>query len=219
MKTVHRRLESCVSPEGKFIYGIHKPSYQVTNLRQNSRLDTLGLDRYGAPVKNSQNFPTGEIAVENADWIFEIPNPLPFKGRTFIDKEWADASAKEPERIRIPSPQGVSLSQTLADNGVAKELMTKLPPPLLLALATSSTDRNDLIQLAGISCELTRHDNILGLCYTKGSKGKYRAVIHDHSLFEAVANNPSLPDEYKIAMVIRPGAQGGSEIVGEWSEE
>ncbi len=219
MNTVHRRLESCVTPEGKFIYGIHKPSYQVTNLRQNSRLETLGLDNYGTPVKNSQNFPNGEIGVENADWIFEIPNPLPFKGRTFIDKEWADASAKEPERIRIPSPQDVSLNKTLADNGVAKELITKLPPPLLLALATSSTDRNDLIQLAEISCELTRHDNILGLCYTKGNKGNYRAVIHDHSLFEAVANNPSLPDEYKIAMVIRPGAQGGSEIVGEWSEE
>jgi hypothetical protein len=43
-------------------------------------------------------------------------------------------------------------------------------------------------------------------------------VIHDHDLFEAVANSPYLPEEYRIAMVVRPGAQGGSEIVGEWQQ-
>jgi lactam utilization protein B len=46
--------------------------------------------------------------------------------------------------------------------------------------------------------------------------GSLRPLIRDHQLFEAVANNPHLPDPYKIVMVIRPGAQGGSEIVGEW---
>jgi hypothetical protein len=31
-----------------------------------------------------------------------------------------------------------------------------------------------------------------------------------------VANNPCLPDLYKEVMVLRPGVQGQSEIVGEW---
>lgn len=43
-----------------------------------------------------------------------------------------------------------------------------------------------------------------------------RPEIKDFELFEAVANNFYLPDVYKIAMVIRPGAQGGSEIVGDY---
>jgi len=54
-----------------------------------------------------------------------------------------------------------------------------------------------------------------GLGYRQMSDGTIRPVIHDHALFEAVANNPHLPDSFKVAMVIRPGAQGGSEIVGE----
>jgi diadenosine tetraphosphate (Ap4A) HIT family hydrolase len=41
-------------------------------------------------------------------------------------------------------------------------------------------------------------------------------VIHDEALFEAVANNRHLPDDYQQAMVLRPGAQGESEIMGEW---
>ena len=52
--------------------------------------------------------------------------------------------------------------------------------------------------------------------YDRRPDGSLRPLIHDHLLFEAVANNPHLPDPYKIVMVIRPGAQGGSEIVGEW---
>jgi hypothetical protein len=34
-----------------------------------------------------------------------------------------------------------------------------------------------------------------------------------------LANNIFLPDDYKDVMVLRPGAQGGSEIVGEWQNE
>ena len=45
-----------------------------------------------------------------------------------------------------------------------------------------------------------------------------KAVITDKALFEAVANNPCLPDAYKQAMVLRPGAQGESEIVGEYRD-
>ena len=41
-------------------------------------------------------------------------------------------------------------------------------------------------------------------------------MVHDHTFFDAVGNNPFLPDDYKEAMALRPGAQGKSEIVGEY---
>jgi hypothetical protein len=41
-------------------------------------------------------------------------------------------------------------------------------------------------------------------------------LIADEALFDAVANNRCLPCDYLQAMVLRPGAQGASEIVGEW---
>ena len=47
-----------------------------------------------------------------------------------------------------------------------------------------------------------------GLRYEQKASGNLKPVIHNHALFEAVANNPHLPDHYKIVMVIRPGAQG-----------
>lgn len=211
-----KRIESSITPQG-FQYGIHKPSYDVTNLRQETELDILGLDEDDNPVDNTQNYPDTDLRVENADWIFEIPNPFPFRGRTFIDKEWADASARYPERISLQQPPTVSLNSVLKENGIDRTLLAKLPSPLLLALATTSTDKEDLIELAGISCEIiTTSSGWPGLRYKKKSNGRIQPVIHDHQLFEAVANNPHLPDEYKIAMVIRPGAQGSSEIVGEW---
>lgn len=214
-----KRIESSVTPEGQFKYGIHKPSYSATNLREKANLDTLGTDQAGRPVGNKKNFPDSDVTVKNADWIFEIPNPLPFKGRTYIDKVWADNSANDYGRIRIPVPGKVSLSTTLEDEKIDSSFIEKLPKPLQLALATSSTDPSDLIHLAHISCEIVTHsDNKLGLLYKKNDRGEHQAVIHNHLLFEATANNPYLPDHYKIAMVIRPGAQGGSEIVGEYRE-
>ena len=214
-----KRIESSVTPEGQFKYGIHKPSYSVTNLREGANLDTLGTDETGTLVGNKRNYPDNKVVVKDADWIFEIPNPLPFKGRTYIDKVWADNSANNYARIRIQAPENVSLSTTLKEEKINKSFINRLPQPLLIALATSSTDPDDLIQLAHISCEIvTLPDNSLGLLYNKDNKGGHRAVINNHLLFEATANNPHLPDQYKIAMVIRPGAQGGSEIVGEYRE-
>ena len=212
-----KRIESSVTPEGTFKYGIHKPSYSVTNLRGEAKLAALGKDLNGKSVENKRNYPESNVIVKDADWIFEIPNPLPFKGRTYIDKVWADNSADNYQRIRIKSAEKVSLSATLTAENIESSLINKLPEPLLLALATSSTDPEDLICLAHISCEVVEQsDNSLGLLYKKNDKGEHQPVIHNHLLFEAVANNPHLPDQYKIAMVIRPGAQGGSEIVGEY---
>ena len=214
-----KRIESCVTPEGDFKYGIHKPSYSVTNLRETTTLDTLGKDIQGEIIGNKRNYPDSDVTVDGADWIFEIPNPFPFNGRTFIDKEWADNSANDYDRISIKEPEAVSLSSTLTEEKIDPAIIQKLPQPLLIALATSSTDPEDLRCLATISCEFIQiSENTLGLRYKDLGGGNLRPVIHNHLLFEAVANNPYLPDQYKIAMVIRPGAQGGSEIVGDYSE-
>ncbi len=215
-----KRLQTCIFPGGRFQYGIHKPAYTTTNLRPSTKLELLGLTENNEPVDNERNYPPGDVKVTGADWIFEIPNPFPFMGRTYIDKEWADASADNPDRIRIPKPDPVSLSKTLQKSDGADLLFERLPDPLLLALATCSTDPQDLTKLAELSCEIIKDAKTpTGLRYKHDNSGCLKPVIHNHALFEAVANNPYLPDIYKIIMVIRPGAQGGSEIVGEWPQD
>lgn len=215
-----KRVRTCITPQGLFQYGIHKPSYAVANLRQATGLTVLGRTTDNEPVTNDRNYPRENVPVPDADWIFEIANPFPFKGSTYIDKEWADASANNPAGIRLPAPPPVSLTDVLKNTGNEQNLFDHLPEPLLLALATCSTDPDDLIRLAEISCEIIKeHDRPMGLRYQKDQAGRTRPVIRNHPLFEAVANNPHLPDDYKIVMVIRPGAQGASEIVGEWPED
>ncbi len=215
-----KHFSSCVTPQGRFRYGIHKPAYTVTNLRFDQKIKKLGIlpDRTG--FDNQRNFPERDVVIEKADWIFEIPNPFSFRGATFIDKEWADASAADYGRIGLPGRPEVSFSDMLAENDADPTLLEKLPAPLLLALATSSTDKTDLERLAKLSCAMDFADDgtPTGLHYAKDSRGRIIPAIRDHALFEAVANNPSLPDSYKTVMVLRPGAQGASEIVGDWNE-
>jgi hypothetical protein len=211
---------SCISPKGRFRYGIHKPAYSVTNLRVEEKIEQLGTLQERVAVNNKANYPESNLTIEKADWIFEIPNALPFRGATFIDKEWADASANNYSRIGLPPRQEVSFSRLLTSTGIDPGLVEKLPAPLLLALATCSTDPEDLRRLAARSCAIDydADSNPIGLHYRKDHRGIV-PVIYDHALFEAVANNPSLPDAYKTVMVLRPGAQGGSEIVGEWLQD
>lgn len=209
-------LSTCVHPDGTFIFGIHKPHYTVQNQRIENRLSTLGRDGQGDEVDNSANLPEGDIQVEGADWVYEIANPFPFKGVTYINKRWADASAGSPERFILKEPPKLSLHDSLGDE--CEGTITKLPSALCLSLATTTTDPWDLILLAQKSCEFEVLENdSLGLLYEITERGQ-RAVIHDSLLFEAVANNIHLPDKYKIAMVIRPGAQGDSPITAEWQE-
>ncbi|MGI9569696.1 MAG: hypothetical protein ACR2PH_08160, partial [Desulfobulbia bacterium] len=100
------------------------------------------------------------------------------------------------------------------------ELLGRLPRPVLLSIATSSTDPGELAHLARLSATFAGADpgGRIELQFKKSGENLYRPDISDHDLFEAVANNPFLPDNYKVAMVIRPGAQGGSEIVGDFHE-
>ncbi len=225
------KLRTCVTPEGRFSYGIHKPSYAVKNMRENDLLQTLGLDAADRPVANAQNFPSGDIEEPAGAWIYEIPNPFPFRGATYIDRKWADAKAADPLATTLPPPAPTSMTSFLRKNihpGRRSELesvneaFAELPAAVLLALAATSTDPKDLVRLAEMACDLVYDDKSslpVGLRYDRDVAGRPAVRIHHHDLFETLANNCYLPDVYKEVMVLRPGVQGSSEIVGEWPPE
>jgi hypothetical protein len=187
----------------------------------------LGATEDGASVDNRRNFPAGDVRVENDDWVYEVPNAFPFRGATYISKGFADAAAADPGTIALKPRPEVSLernlSSWLSQRGLPPAdldaLLARMPEPLLLALATCSTDAGDLERLAEISCRFLREPDTgrpVGIVYRRGADGDERPDILRYPLFKAVANNPALPDDFKKVMVLRPGAQGGSEIVGEW---
>ena len=219
-------LRSCVHPSGHFIYGIHSPFFSVTNLRENDYVDALGLDDDNRPFTNQGNFPFGDVEEPHADPIFEVPNAFPFRGVTYIAKSWADGKAKDPTSISLPEPAPMSFTDTagqwFGEKGLSPEkldaVFETLPNPLQLALAAASTDADDLVRLARLACQFiydeTTHRPI-GLHYRTVKEHIMRPVIKDHTLYETIANNRFLPDDYKRVMVLRPGVQGGSEIVGE----
>lgn len=210
---------SGVSPSGHFIYGIHRPTFTADNFREHTWLADLGTRSDGSRHQNSANFPEGPVHAPVADPIYEIPNAFPFRGTTYIGKTWADARAKRPESIRLPHPPDVSISALHPDEATARTAINELPRPLQLALAVTATDERDLRILAHRACTFCMTDDQTrpwGLAYAETPDGRLRARIHDADLFEAVANNRHLPDDFRQAMVLRPGAQGGSEIVGEW---
>ncbi|MEN8141811.1 MAG: hypothetical protein ABFR97_11385 [Thermodesulfobacteriota bacterium] len=209
---------TCVKPDGTFAFSLHKPSYPVHNLRPGKATSPLGAGPQGT-VTNEKNFPAGDLLdVAGADPVYEIRNPLPFKGATFISASWAAARAKEPGSIHLEKPEPVSFHAEMAegDQAKARALLGRMPQPLLIALATSSTDANDLMALAQMACQLIEEEKgeVTGLCYDDRQK----PMVTNHDLYEAVANNPFLPNDYKQAMVLRPGAQGGSEIIGDYQE-
>jgi len=222
------KLRTCVSPEGRFVYGVHRPDYRVRNLREHDDLTALGILNDGTTLSNQQNFPTGDVTVKQADWVYEIANPLPFRGTTYISKSWADEKAKNPAAIALPSPPETSMTASLMEVlGVKRpssvqidEAFRTLPHTVLLALAATSSDPDDLVRLAHLSCEFVLDNKTsrpLGLSFLKDG-GRTRPIILNHELFEVVVNNIHLPDDYKDAMVLRPGVQGGSEIVGEYRD-
>ena len=219
----------CVTADGKFLVGIHSPSFQVTNLRENTYPAVLGTDPDGRPVDNQVNFPQGDVTEPLADRIFEIPNPFPFRGVTYINSSWADKNAENPEKIRLPVPENVSFLNSLheipenSNQGSidAKALLKALPRPLALALANTSTDPEELVLLAESTCTfiLDTKGRPTGILFQKNRKGRPFPKIKDHTLYEILANNPYLPNDYKRAMVLVPGIQGASEITGEWEDK
>lgn len=223
-KTQWTDLRTGVSPEGHFVYGVHRPSVDAVNLRADDFIASLGEDRAGNPVMNHANFPHEDVRRSQADTIYEVPNAFPFRGVTYINNRWAQNHAQAPGDIAIPKPQEVSLTTALHDlcsesGPPADRLIERLPPPLQVALAVSSTDARDLARLARASCRFQfdpSGQTPIGLRFATDSSGRRRPAITNRTLYEAVANNPALPDAYKTVMVLRPGAQGDSPIVGQW---
>ncbi|MGW8160803.1 MAG: hypothetical protein ACWGN1_01000 [Desulfobulbales bacterium] len=107
------KLRTCVTPEGRFICGIHKPWFTAINLRETDLNQALGLDAADNPVDNSCNFPPGDVDEPHGEWIVEILNPFPFRGATYIDKNWADAKAADSLSISLPEPLPTSMSDFL----------------------------------------------------------------------------------------------------------
>jgi hypothetical protein len=212
-------MRTCIHPKG-FLFGIHKPSYRVRNLRTRTRTTSLGSTPEGEILTNEGNYPESDISVATADWIYEIANPFPFRGTTYVDKKRADQNALDPSWIRLPVQNDMSFTGSLASLDISPNLTEKLPRPVLLCIATSSTDPEDLVRLAHLSAAFSNAspEGRIELRFKESNSGPARPEIFDHDLFEAV-DNPFLPDNYKVAMVIRPGAQGVSEIVGDFHEE
>jgi hypothetical protein len=213
-------LNTSIQPGGRFRVGRHAPAYVVANLRERDSRQILGQLADGGEVVNTANFPEGDVTVSSARTIYEIPNPLPFRGCTYIDSGWAAARAADPNLIRMPPPPSISLREMLGQHcaGAAiKDVVTRLPLPLRYQLAASSSDADELIWLAHSCCRFVPAADgaPAGLRYLE-ENGRIRADIDDFELFETIANNPHLPDSYKEVMVLRPGAQGGSEIVGDY---
>ena len=224
-----RPPRTCVAPDGSFTMGIHRPYFHIRNFRQNDYIKDLGKLSDNGPVRNRVNFPPGDVSEDQADVIYEIPNPFDFNGTTYVNSAWADPNARDTERIALQKPAKTSLKEAVGPwlerkgaAGTANGIYDVLPRPLLLAVAESSTDPAELVLLAQKSCSFCfdpGEHTPSGLMFTKEANDKTVPKIHDQELFEIIANNPSLPAPYKETMVLKPGIQGPSEITGEYISE
>lgn len=214
-------LKTCVSPAGRFVYGLHQPFFHIENFRKNDGIRSLGRDENGNEAVNTRNFPPSAVNEPRADVIYEIHNPFPFRGATFINSVWADAKSKNPESITLPRPKpmsfSLSLTKSLGEGADLDRVFATLPQPILLTIAAESTDPAELIRLAHLCCTIQYRDGVAhGLLFEKNGQGHLTPVIRNHALFESLVNNPCLPEPLREVMVLRPGVQGGSEIVGEY---
>ena len=228
------RIRTCVGKDAKFVVGIHRPEFEVKNLRANDHLESIGKLEDGSIIDNSVNFPENDLYESQADTIYEIANAFPFRGTTYINSAWADPKAGHPEKIFIPPPEPCSFLQNFKKMGKdeageqkdKKSILNILPHALLIALAQASTDPEELMLLAQKSCRIIfdPDDQNPGkppvyIGYTKDKSGKITPDIYDHALFDVLVNNRYLPDDYKNVLVLKPGVQGNNEITGEYLSE
>jgi hypothetical protein len=205
---------TCVAPSGKFVYGIHKPRFTAINLRENDHIVDLGHTSNEETINNADNFPEKDVEVSSGAWVFEIPNAFPFMGATFILKSKADQSIDSCNPFRELTER--------SDEKSAESTIETQSRAELLSLASSSADPKLLASLAERSCEFVYEETtntVSGRIYRRDDSGCLSPSILDHHLFQLVSNNPSLPDVYKRQMVLIPGAQGKSPIVGEYESD
>lgn len=223
MNAPPKQLATCISPEGVFQVGLHQPCFSVKNLRNTTDIQVLGTLN-GLPVENHVNFPEADLRFQHAEGVFEVPNPFPFWGATYILKTPADRTAQSPDFSFAPPFQNRDEDAAFyahlkglmrAEN--TEHLKSYLPRHVWLDLAQNSRDEEILTFIARISCEFVFKDNKpVGLIFTKDITGRNRPHITDRELFEVIINNPALPDAYKLAMALKPGIQGSNPIVGEY---
>jgi len=143
-------------------------------------------------------------------------------------EKWARSKKKDAGGQNVSGEAGDEAFETAIEKEAAA-LFSSLPEPLLLAAAATSRDSDELILLAKMACDFAFDSQgfpagllypAAGLLYP-GMPGasSETPIIKNGSLFETVAGNPFLPDDYKVAMVLKPGIQGHSEIVGEYLDE
>lgn len=223
------KVRTCVAPTGEFVIGKHEPSFTVDNFREKDTIVPLGELAGGQPVMNTVNFPYGAVEVTGADGVIEVANPFPFRGTTYILQKSADRFASDPTGICLPAPAGTSfhgvIRKLLAEQDIPDErldqIFRELPASIKIALATTSTDPEDLVRLAHTCGEFvydSESGQPVGLRFKERRHGVMNPATEDPFLFETIANNSYLPNVYKEVMVLRPGVQGGSEIVGEWRD-
>ncbi|MFO7753023.1 MAG: hypothetical protein R6V41_07880, partial [Desulfobacteraceae bacterium] len=215
--------KSCVAPEGTFKTGIHEPCFHIRNFRENDFITDLGEVFQNGSVPNTVNFPSGDVSEKKADIIYEISNPYDFNGTTYINSAWADKNALNPELISLKPRGGISfqnsMKQWLRKDAVPAGIYDALPRPVLLAVAESSTDPEELVKIAEKACSFCFNPDDrtpCGLLFEQDLSGNAVPKIHDPELFDIIANNRFLPDSHKEAMVLKPGIQGPSEITGEY---
>jgi hypothetical protein len=167
-------------------------------------------------VDNEANFPLDNVEIDHVDWVFEVSNPFPFMGATFIPKSGADQKIEDANPFAYKHAHNVV---SLRLENMVKE--AEDDDPILISVGRTSTDPELLKALAKRSCrfEFDPHTgNPMGIQYERTKNGELRHVVLKRHLFEIVSNNPSLPDPYKQAMVLTPGIQGPNKIVGEYKK-
>jgi len=213
-----RELRTCVDPSGRFTAGIHRPSYRVANLRISDCNLILGKTETGKDVDNRVNFPTGDLLIRDADRVYEIPNAFPFWGVTYILGRIAEENGAQHAGFSF-KPAG---SRHFPDPCDLDDIdLSKLPRALLLTIAQTCTDPVLLSRLTPMAASLVLSDSgePCGLRFQEREDGSLVPEILDHELYDTLGNNPFLPDNLKALLLLNPGIQGTSPVVGEYSRE
>ncbi len=214
-------MRSCVTPAG-FRYLLHRPSFKVLNRRETWKQYHLGVNEDGCEVISEANFPQGHLDIPEATPIYEIPNPFPFWGATYI---LGDSAERNGERFEFRfTPERDEQSQRFEAyllEGIREGRLSwdDIPRHVKLTVAQNSRNGELLSLLARWVAEMELDEDGIprGLRYlSRGAERAPAPIKRDKDIYETVANNPALPKEYRRVMVLNPGAQGSSPIVGEF---